>query len=117
MAIIAKFCEAGAMSGTKLDTGANSSTELQGLDATSHEATNRTTLKPISPDRGSTEIDEIDKLLERVEELEEQLEREGNEPEVKVVQDVERPTQEQIDRHEATHTHHTEGGAKSATKG
>ena len=117
MAIFAKFCEAGAMSRTKLKTGTSSRAELQGLDATDIEATNRTTLSPISPNgspnhvddkgtdkEGADEVDEIDKLLERVEELEEQLEREGKESEVKVVQDVETPTQEQIDRHEATHT-------------
>ena len=117
MAIFAKFCEAGAMSGTQLNTGANSSTELQGLDATSQAATNRTTLNPISPDRGAKhnksaiaeskdvdEIKEIDKMLERVEELEEQLKRESEEADVKIVKDVETPTQEQVRRHEATHT-------------
>ena len=76
MAIIAKFCEAGAMSGTQFNTGDDSSTELQGLDATEHEATNRTTLSPISPNKGAEhskrattedkdvdEIKEIDKML------------------------------------------------------
>jgi hypothetical protein len=37
------------MSGTQLNTGANSSTELQGLDANSQAATNRTTLNPKVP--------------------------------------------------------------------
>ena len=117
MAIFAKFCEAGAMSGTQLNTGANSSTELQGLDATSQAATNRTTLNPISPDKGAKhnksaiaeskdvdEIKEIDKMLERVEELEDQLKRESEEGDVKIVKDVETPTHEQVTRHEATHT-------------
>ena len=105
------------MSGTQLNNGANSSTELQGLDATSHEATNRTTLSPISPNRGakhnksakaeSKDVDEIngiDKVFERVEEFEEQFKREGEEADVKIVKDVDTPTQEQIKRHEVTHT-------------
>ncbi len=117
MAIIAKFCAAGAMSGTLLNTGANSSTELQGVDATSHEATNRTTLSPISPNKGAEhskrattedkdvdEVKEIDKMLERVEELEEQLKRDSEEADVKILKGVDTPTQEQTKRHEATHT-------------
>ena len=105
------------MSGTQFNAGDDSSTELQGLDATEHEATNRTTLSPISPNKGAKhsksattedkdvdEIKEIDKMLERVEELEEQLKREGEEADVKIVKDVDTPTQEQIKRHEVTHT-------------
>ena len=105
------------MSGTQLNAGADSSTELQGLDATEHAATNRTTLSPISPNRGAKhsksattedkdvdEIKDIDKMLERVEELEEQLKREGEEADVTIAKDVDTPTQDQIKRHDATHT-------------
>jgi hypothetical protein len=117
MANFAKCCKAGAMSRTELNTGTSPRAELQGLDATNVEATNQATLSPISPNEVSNhdndakpegkdadEINEIDKMLERVEELEEQFEREGEEADVKVVKDVDTPTQEQIKRHEATHT-------------
>jgi len=94
------------MSRTELNTGTSSRAELQGLDATNVEATNQATLSPISPNEVSNhnndaksegkdadEINEIDKMLERVEELEVQFERDGEEADVKVVKDVDTPTQ------------------------
>ena len=107
------------MSRTELNTGTSSIAELRGLDATNVEATNQATLSPISPNevanhnndakpegKDADEINEIDKMLERVGELEEQFEREGEEADVKIVKDVDTPTQYQIKRHEATHTPH-----------
>ena len=49
-------------------------------------------------------MDEIDKVLERVEELYEQLTKEDDGVEVPTATGVETPTQEQLERHEATHT-------------
>ena len=87
----------------------HSYSELQGLDNTTSEvAPVRATPSPIRPSNGAIdendEMKEIDKLIERMEDLEKQLAREEASEDVPRVADVETPTQEQIDRHELTHT-------------
>ena len=93
----------------------NSTTELQGLDAMPKDSLNPTTLSPVSPGSKSKvdeqaeaevmdEVEEIERLEERVAELEKQLEREEEEGSVPIVTDVEKPSQAEVDRHEVTHT-------------
>ena len=93
----------------------SSSAALQGLDTIPGKESSPTTLGPVSPKRQSKldesteaetkdEVEEIERLEERVAELEKQLEREEEEGRVPVVADVDGPSQAEIDRHEATHT-------------
>ena len=49
-------------------------------------------------------VEEIERLEGRVVELEKQLAREEEEGHVPLVADVEKPSQAEVDRHEATHT-------------
>ena len=104
----------------------SSTTELQGLDVVPGSETNFAALSPVSPNSNKSrsdaameiegEVKEIEQMEARVEELEEQLKREESEEKVPMVADVDQPTQAEVDRHEATHTHRRSRGVRHATK-
>ena len=112
----AKFCQAwSTVSQSNREGRHSSSTELQGLDTVFEKEFSPTTLGPVSHKSKSKsdeqtqaevkdEVEEIERLEERVAELEKQLEREKAEERVPTVADVEGPSQAEIDRHEVTHT-------------
>ena len=84
---------------------------LQGLDADTNAASNASTLGSLSHSSSdnkkadkdeSEDVGEIYRLIERVGELGKQPTREDGEADVHIINDVDIPTQGQIDRHEAT---------------